>query len=100
MSENQTQKLKDLLINTRKLIDEYLALLTPPIKSTQELNAKIPEDLRPLVAVEETDEAFIIRPRQFLGTENFSKILDIIKKHGGQYISAGKDSRFEIPRRS
>jgi len=98
MNEDTTQKLRDLLLNARNLIDDFISMLTPPITSTKELEEKLPEDLRPLVTIEETNEAYIVKPRQFLGTENFTKILNIIRQHGGKYLSAGKDSHFEVPR--
>jgi hypothetical protein len=39
----------------------------------------------------------VLTPRQFLGAENFAKIAKIVREHGGEYISAGKESRFEMP---
>jgi hypothetical protein len=38
----------------------------------------------------------IVRPKQFLGAENFAKIASTIRAIGGQYVSAGKNSHFEI----
>jgi len=37
-----------------------------------------------------------IKPRQFLGSDNFAKIASIVRGAGGQYISAGKDTHFRI----
>jgi len=59
-----------------------------------------PEDLRNLLSFERKAGAYILKPRQFLGAENFAKIADIVKQHGGDYISAGKESHFEIPIKS
>ena len=56
-----------------------------------------PEDLRSLLSFEQRADVVIIKPRQFLGSENFAKILDVVKQHGGKWISAGKDSHFKIP---
>jgi hypothetical protein len=39
----------------------------------------------------------VLTPRHFLGAENFAKIAKIVREHGGEYISAGKESRFEMP---
>lgn len=50
-----------------------------------------PEDLRNLLSFERKAGAYILKPRQFLGAENFAKIADIVKQHGGDYISAGKE---------
>lgn len=59
-----------------------------------------PEDLRGLLSFEETEDATIIKPRQFLGSDNFSKILAIVKEHSGEYVSAGKQSRFHVPKKA
>lgn len=40
----------------------------------------------------------LVKPAQFLGQENFRKVNDIVRSLGGKYISAGKDSHFEIPK--
>ena len=39
----------------------------------------------------------VVRARQFLGSEVFSKVANITRMLGGHYISAGKESHFEIP---
>jgi hypothetical protein len=38
----------------------------------------------------------MVKPAQFLGPENFAKVAQIIRALGGQYVSAGKNSHFEI----
>lgn len=58
-----------------------------------------PEGLRSLLSFEEQADAVIIKPRQFLGSENFAKIADIVKQHGGEWVSAGKGSHFKMPLR-
>lgn len=37
-----------------------------------------------------------VKPRQFLGSENFAKIASIVRELGGDYISAGKQSHFRL----
>lgn len=47
----------------------------------------------------ETSTMFVqIKPRQFLGSDNFSKIASIVRAIGGRYVSAGKNSHFEVPK--
>jgi len=42
----------------------------------------------------------MVKPKQFLGSENFAKIAQIIKNDlGGQYVSAGKGSHFLVPKK-
>jgi hypothetical protein len=40
----------------------------------------------------------MVRPAQFLGSDNFAKVAAIVRGLGGQYCSAGKNSHFEIPK--
>jgi hypothetical protein len=47
---------------------------------------------------EETHAFWKITPRQFLGAENFARIAKIIRDNGGDYISAGKESHFILPK--
>jgi hypothetical protein len=35
----------------------------------------------------------------FLGSENFAKIASAVRGMGGEYISAGKDSHFRVPKK-
>jgi hypothetical protein len=58
-----------------------------------------PEDLENLLSFEEKDQYVVIKPRQFLGSENFSKIASIVRGVGGEYISAGKASHFRVPKK-
>jgi hypothetical protein len=40
----------------------------------------------------------MVRPAQYLGSDNFSKVAAIVRGLDGQYVSAGKNSHFEIPK--
>ncbi|MGQ9538319.1 MAG: hypothetical protein ACUVTE_01850 [Candidatus Bathycorpusculaceae bacterium] len=58
-----------------------------------------PEDLEGLLNFEEKEEYIVIKPRQFLGSENFAKIAQIVRGAGGDYVSAGKESHFRVPKK-
>jgi hypothetical protein len=66
----------------------------------QNIAEKFPEDLRGILSFECQADAIIIKPRQFLGSETFAKVVDIVKQQGGEYVSAGKDSHFRVPIKS
>ena len=70
-----------------------------PMETLEPANL-FPEDLRGLLSFEDQGEWTIIKPRQFLGAENFAKIAEIVRKHNGDYISKGKESHFRIPRKA
>jgi hypothetical protein len=83
-------------------------LVTPQENITKptETNPRIMEIIAALDPVKDlikidTDSStllVIVRPAQYLGSENFSKLASIVRTIGGQYVSAGKNSHFEVPK--
>jgi len=69
-----------------------------PRKTLTEVQNVFPQGLRDLLSFQENASAFIIKPRQFLGSENFAKAVEVVKALGGSYISRGKESHFEVPK--
>lgn len=67
--------------------------------SIEDVKMMFPEDLENLLSFEEKEDYLMIKPRQFLGSENFAKIASIIRGIGGDYVSAGKKSHFRVPRK-
>ncbi len=65
----------------------------------EDIKMTFPEDLEGLLNFEEKDDYIMIKPRQFLGSENFAKIAQIVRGMGGDYVSAGKESHFRVPKR-
>jgi len=68
-------------------------------KAIEDIKMMFPEDLENLLSFEEKDQYVVINPRQFLGSENFSKIASIVRGVGGEYVSAGKASHFRVPKK-
>jgi hypothetical protein len=68
-------------------------------KGIEDVKMMFPEDLEGLLSFEEKDDYIIIKPRQFLGPENFSKIASRVRENGGDYVSAGKSSHFRVPKK-
>ena len=64
-----------------------------------DIRMAFPESLEHLLGFEEKGDYIIIKPRQFLGSENFAKIASTVRGLGGEYISAGKDSHFRVPKK-
>ncbi len=71
---------------------------TEGIRTTEDIRVLFPKDLEEMLTFEESGEYIVVKPRQYLGSENFAKIASIIREAGGEYISAGKQSHFRIPR--
>lgn len=60
-----------------------------------------PDDLAQLVKVEDCQSYFSVSPTRFLGSENFSAIMNIVKEYGGKYVKANgpkQPGHFEIPK--
>jgi len=58
--------------------------------------SEFPEELANMLYFEAKDNMVIIKPRQYLGSENFAKIASVVRSIGGEYVSAGKESHFRV----
>jgi hypothetical protein len=88
-------------------ITQPTAPTTPPKPETpqaekplgiEDVKMMFPEDLEGLLNFEDKGEYVKITPRQYLGAENFAKIAQIVRGAGGDYVSAGKESHFRVPK--
>lgn len=62
----------------------------------EDLRVLFPPDLEEMLEFEEAGEYIRIKPRRYLGSDNFAKIASIVRGAGGEYVSAGKDSHFRV----
>jgi hypothetical protein len=69
------------------------------MRSVDDIRMSFPEELEARLSFEDRGEYIIIKPKQFLGSENFAKIASAVRGMGGEYISAGKDSHFRVPQK-
>jgi hypothetical protein len=51
-----------------------------------------------MLEIEETSNAYAIKLKGYLGRKAFAAISDVVKLVGGHYFSAGKASKFIIPK--
>ncbi len=68
------------------------------LRSIKDVRTMFSTEFEEMLNFTETPEYVIIKPRRFLGSDNFAKIASIVRSNGGEYISAGKESHFRIPR--
>ena len=76
-----------------------LPKVSEKVQAVEDIKTMFPEDLENLLDFEEKEDYVIIRPRQFLGSENFAKIASAVRGMSGEYISAGKASHFRVPKK-
>ena len=68
-------------------------------RSIDDIRMSFPEELEARLSFDEKGDYIIIKPKQFLGSENFAKIASAVRGMGGEYISAGKESHFRVPKK-
>jgi hypothetical protein len=68
-------------------------------RSLDDIRMSFPEELESRLDFEEKGDYIIIKPKMFLGSENFAKIASAVRGMGGEYISAGKESHFRVPKK-
>lgn len=91
-----------LKAKTGKPVRAAAAPAAPPrqTRTIDDAQKAFPPDLAKMLYFEETEEYLIIRPRQYLGSDNFAKIASIIRDQlKGEYVSAGRESHFRVPRK-
>jgi len=71
---------------------------TEKMRTIEDIRVLFSSDLEEMLTFEETGEYIVIKPRRFLGSDNFAKIASIVRSAGGEYISAGKGSHFRVPK--
>jgi hypothetical protein len=76
-----------------------LSRVSEKAPAVEDIKTMFPEDLENLLSFEEKEDYIIIKPRQFLGSENFAKIASVVRGIDGEYISAGKASHFRVPKK-
>ncbi len=81
---------------------EAVSIPTPTekLRSVEDVRRLFPQNLLGLLYFEVSDDYILIKPRQYLGSENFAKIASIVREQlKGEYISHGKESHFRVPRK-
>ena len=71
------------------------------ISSAEDVQAAFPPELSEMLFFEVADDYVLVKPRGYLGSDNFRQIASVVRDQlGGEYVSAGKDSHFRIPKRT
>ena len=65
-------------------------------RSINDVKQAFSSELAGMLIFEESGTFIIVKPRRFLGSDNFAKIASIVRNLGGEYISAGKNSHFKV----
>lgn len=77
--------------------EEEVPRTTTSNKPIDVVKASFPAELEALLDFTPQGDKVVLKPKQFLGSDNFAKIASVVRALNGEYISAGKDSHFEVP---
>ena len=100
---DKVRAIREQAVKLVAMCDEMLSpkASTPaPAQSTpglENVKKQFNSDLQEMLSFKVEGDAVIIKPKRFLGNENFIKIAAIVRGLGGDYISAAKDSHFRVP---
>ena len=97
-----SQSLKSATGTTSTSTPTTSTSVTPALGQKLDINqvkkAFTPE-LAGMLLFEETGSIIIVKPRRFLGSDNFAKIAQVIREIGGEYVSAGRNSHFKVAKK-
>jgi hypothetical protein len=65
-------------------------------RSVNDVKQAFSSELAGMLIFEESGTVIIVKPRRFLGSDNFAKIASIVRNLGGEYVSAGRNSHFKV----
>jgi len=89
---------REFTVASAKTVQQPQQPQVEKLQIVDDVKKNFPEDLESLLNFEETQDLIIIKPKAFLGSENFVKVAQIVRGIGGDYVSAGKESHFRIPK--
>jgi hypothetical protein len=113
LSQEELLQRIDELLSVLNMISRDLTDITKALRETgvpaptvapaeartiESVQTWFPKNLEEMLTFEDVGEYIRIKPRQYLGSENFAKIASIVRDNGGEYISAGKESHFRVPK--
>ena len=57
-----------------------------------------PMELADMLTFEDYPEIVVVKPRQYLEGDSFPRVAAIVRSAGGEYVRAGKESHFKVPK--
>ena len=91
--------LEEAAISIRKIFAEELEVIKRRERTLESVVQAFPKDLAELLYFEDAGDHILVRPKGYLGSERFQRILEIVRNLGGEYVSTGKDSHFKVPKK-
>jgi len=69
------------------------------LRGVEDVKQAFSSEFAGMLLFEESGNFIILKPRRFLGSDNFAKIASVVRDLGGEYVSAGRNSHFKITKK-
>jgi hypothetical protein len=110
MSEDQIESCLDAVAQAEKSLLEVKTILLKAKSGLGLQHARVetfdksmptfPDQYSELLQISDAGQSWHVKPRRFLSIEDFSEVLRIVKALSGRYVSAGRDSYFQVPKKT
>lgn len=82
----------------RKILDKGL-MYSDEVKTQEPKQSefKFSDEVMHLVTAELQGNTWIVHSKHFLQIDDFARVSEEVKKHGGNYVSSGRDSHWTVP---
>jgi len=74
------------------------AVSSGKMRGINDVKQAFSSELAGMLIFEESGAFVIVKPRRFLGSDNFARIASVVRDLGGEYVSAGRNSHFKVPK--
>jgi len=74
------------------------AVSSRKMRGINDVKQAFSSELAGMLIFEESGGFVIVKPRRFLGSDNFARIASVVRDLGGEYVSAGRNSHFKVPK--
>jgi len=90
-----------LLQSALIMVETYIDKATPPaLRVAESVRSLLPEEARLKVSVQETETSFHLKiPYGVLSRQQFASVTRLVESMQGRWVSAGRDSHWEVPKR-
>jgi hypothetical protein len=98
MSKEIKEKIEKINKSISELQNEFSELVKMVLEAKEVKITKndLPEEVRNKVSIIDECDKIVVKPTAWLGHDDFSILAKFMKKYNAEWITDGKNSRFEI----
>ena len=95
--ESEVVEAKAGVADNVTILEPQVQLPNDDMQLIKNIKYSLPDSLVKLLTISKVSDYIEVKPRQFLGSDNFAKISQLLKRgFDAEYVSAGRDSHWRI----